>query len=131
MIILDTNVLVRLLVEDDEEQTHKALGILRICRERRECCVVTLPTLCELLWVLRRAYKVPRSELALVVKNLLDDDLYHVDYRGSVQKALERFRAGRADFADYLIGARGRACGGEIVYTFDQALDGEEGFKTL
>ena len=131
MITFDTNLLVRLLVEDDPLQAEKARGALRAAIEQGQRCLVTIPALCELLWVLRRAYKVPRTELAEVVQNFLDDDRYEVENRSSVAQSLDRFRAGKGDFADYLIGIRGQAHGSTLVLTFDRGLLNEDGFQVL
>jgi len=90
-----------------------------------------VPVLCELLWVLSRGYKAPRSELAEVVQNLLEDQIYAVEHRDSVERALARFQRGKGDFADYLIQARGRAHGSQEVLSFDRGLSGEDGFTVI
>jgi predicted nucleic-acid-binding protein len=131
MITLDTNILVRLLVEDDPEQVEKARGVLARCSATGERCFIPVPVLCEVLWVLRRAYKVPKAELVEVVRNLLREDLYALEHPESVSTALERFERGRGDFADYLIEARGRAHDSTVVLTFDQGMEGEAGFQVL
>ena len=81
--------------------------------------------------MLKRLYKVPRDELATAVENLLLDDLYVIEESAMVSEALIRFRHGKADLADHLIGLRSRALGAAETFTFDKALGGEEGFSLL
>ena len=131
MISLDTNVLVRLLVEDDEEQVAKARDLLRRSVEADEPCLVTVIALCELQWVLKRLYKVSREDLASAVEGLLLDDRYLIEESAAVGAAVVRFRNGKADLADYLIGLKSRSLGAEETVTFDRALRGEDGFRVL
>ena len=131
MISLDTNILVRLLVEDDEDQTAKARDLLRRSIEADERCLVTIVALCELQWVLKRLYKVSREDLARAVEDLLLDDRYMIEESATVGAAVIRFRNGKADLADYLIGLKSRLLGAEETVTFDRALRGEDGFRVL
>ncbi len=61
MIGLDTNVLVRFLVEDDAEQAVRAKGVVRRAIERDEKLFVSDVVVCELAWVLERAYGLGRA----------------------------------------------------------------------
>lgn len=131
MISLDTNILVRLLVEDDEAQAAKARALLRRSIEADEPCLVTVIVLCELQWVLKRLYRVPREDLASAVENLLVDDRYLIEESTTVGAAVNRFRNGKGDMADYLIGLKSHSLGAEETMTFDQALRGEDGFHVL
>ncbi len=131
MISLDTNILVRLLVEDDADQVARAQALLRRAIDAGERCLVTIVVLCELQWVLKRLYKVPREELATAVENFLLDDLYLVEESATVSEALIRFRQGKADLADFFIGLRSLDLGASETFTFDKALSTEEGFSLL
>ena len=131
MISLDTNILVRLLVEDEEDQAAKARDLLRGAIEADERCLVTVVALCELQWVLKRLYKVPREALANAIEDFLLDDRYLIEESVIVGAALIRFRNGRADLADYLIGLKSRSLGAGETVTFDRALRGEDGFRVL
>lgn len=131
MIAFDTNVLVRLVVEDDSKQFELANGWLRRCEAEGEPCLIKSLVLCETLWVLRSVYKASRFELALLIETLLTDDVFIVEESETVRDALARFRQGRADFADYLIGVNSRALGASSALTFDAGLQGEESFTWL
>lgn len=76
MIAFDTNVLVRLVVEDDRGQFGQANRWLRRCEDEGEPCLIKILVLCESLWVLKRLYKASRFELALLVETLLTDDTH-------------------------------------------------------
>jgi predicted nucleic-acid-binding protein len=131
MIALDTNLIVRIIVKDDEEQLSLVRHLIAHCKETDKRCLVTIAVLCELQWVLLKIYKASRRELADVVEMLLEDEVFVVEEAERVGRALERFRSGKADLSDYLIGERGGALGAESTFTFDKALDGEGGFTLL
>ena len=131
MISFDTNLLVRLVTEDDPEQFAAANQCLLHCKENDEPCLIKIPVLCELLWVVSRLYGASRYDMALVVETLLDDDLFVVEDAESVTEALRRFRTGEADFADYLIGVNSTALGASTTLTFDVALRQEPGFTWI
>lgn len=131
MIAFDTNILVRLVTEDDPEQFAAANRWLLHCEEQEESCLVKVPVLCELLWVLSRLYDASRYDMALVVETLLTDEVFVVEDAECVAEALRRFRGGRADFADYVIGVNSTALGASTTFTFDTALRQEEGFTWI
>lgn len=128
MIALDTNVLVRFLVEDDPDQGARAKGLVSSAVARGEALHVSRIVLCELVWVLTAAYGFGRERVARIVDSLLharELDFADVD---ACLMALRRYRAGRGDLADYLILADARGQGCEAVATFDAAVLDEEGF---
>ena len=70
MIALDTNVLVRLLVEDDAAQAARARRLVEACSEAGDVCLVSIPVLCELEWVLESVYRAPRADVEEAVRSL-------------------------------------------------------------
>lgn len=128
MIALDTNLLVRFLVEDDAEQTRRAEVFLQRAVDTGQPCYVGNVVLCELVWVLETRYKVRRPEIIQVLGNLMK--ARHLVF-GSIERlarALEAYRSGRGDFADYVIQEDSRDFGCEAVATFDGDLLKEPGF---
>lgn len=113
-ITVDTNVLVRAVVRDDEKQARAALAILR----EAETAAIPLPCLCELVWVLRQVYGVSRQKIAAAVGVLLASDNVAVD-RPATDAGLAVFNA-EGDFADGVIAHEGRWLGGEIFVSFDK-----------
>jgi len=101
---LDTNVLVRFLVRDDEAQFARAERLIREISAAGDEARIDAIVLCELVWVLRSGYGRRRSEIATALEALLDAVPFAIDERDLVRQAAVRFRTGKGDFADYLIG---------------------------
>lgn len=131
MIALDTNVLVRLLVRDDEAQSGRALRLLETCTESGEACLVSNPVLCELEWVLDSVYHASRADVASAVRALLDTPPFQVEDALATERALATYSKGKGDFSDHLLCHVGRARGARTTYTFDRELRRTEGFTLL
>ncbi|GMU66172.1 MAG: hypothetical protein AMXMBFR36_24460 [Acidobacteriota bacterium] len=126
---LDTNVLLRLLLRDDEAQSRKARALVDRSIHDSEVLHVSLPALCELVWVLGgRTANLGRQEIAATVERLLDTNGLELQSRDAVREALADYRAGDADFADYLIGRLDRRAGCRDTATFDVRLARSDGF---
>ena len=131
MIALDTNILVRLVLYDDEAQAKAAERLLvRARRERTEVFVADV-VLCELVWVLSRRAGLSRADIAAALDQLLRTELVVVADPAIVERALAAYRAGRGDFADYLIREQARTAGAREVATFDRMLKGEADFRVM
>lgn len=113
-ITADTNILVRAAVGDDPEQTHLARNILRDA----DLIVVTLPTLCEFVWVLARGYRRSAGEITASIRRLVDSATVSLD-RAAVEAGLDILAAG-GDFADGVIALEGRRLGGTVFASFDR-----------
>jgi predicted nucleic-acid-binding protein len=129
MIGLDTNVLVRYLVQDDPEQGAAASRAIRAAVERQEPLFLCGIVLCEAVWVLETAYGHDREAIAPVLDRILLSDGFEVERRDEVGAALRAYGAGRGDFADYLIGHVNAARGCARTLTFDRVLHGIAGFE--
>jgi predicted nucleic-acid-binding protein len=113
-ITADTNVLVRAAVADDPGQAKLAAEMLRSA----EIVAVTLPTLCEFVWVLARGYRREVAEIIPAVRRLIDSATVRAD-RPAVEAGLAVLTAG-GDFADGVIAFEGRRLGGEVFVSFDR-----------
>lgn len=113
-ITADTNLLVRAVTEDDPKQARLAQAELR----KAELVAITLPTLCELVWVLDRFYRIPRPEIASALRTMLAADNVATDMPG-VTAGLAMLDGG-GDFADGVIAHAGRWLGGETFVSFDK-----------
>lgn len=138
MIAVDTNVLVRIVVGDDAQEVRLATAMLKQAAERGEPVYVPTVILAEMAWVLTTVYRVNKAELIAVLKRLLREDgngatFHHIliESRDAVSRAIDDFIAGRADFADYLIGRVAQAAGATTTYTFDRAASAAPTFKLL
>lgn len=126
---VDTNVLVRYFADDDVQQSLLAHQLVDETEARGERLFVSLPVLCELLWVFARSYRARREELVALVAGLLESPVFAIQERPLVRQALEDFRFGRAEFADYLVGRCCEAAGCSETLTFDAELATSPGFR--
>lgn len=113
-VTVDTNILVRSAVRDDARQAQIADEILR----NSDVVAVTLPCLCEFVWVLVTRYKFDRARIAQAIEWLCDSPNVSTDMP-AVEKGLALLRAG-GDFADGVIAQQGRWLGGETFVSFDK-----------
>ena len=113
-IAVDTNVLIRAAVRDDEIQAMAADRIL----ESAEVIAVTLPCLCEFVWVLRRLYGFDRVDIAAAIRALADTANVTLN-RPAVEAGLAVLHAG-GDFADGLIAYEGKWLGADTFVSFDR-----------
>lgn len=131
MIAIDTNVLIRFLVEDDAAQTERVRKLLQQAVDSDSPSYVSDIVMCEVVWVLERSYKFRRAEIGAALQRVLR--ARHLAFLSSEQlaRALEAYDRGRGDFADYLIREHARAGGCQAVATFDGDLLEEPGFVAV
>lgn len=113
-IIADTNILVRLVMEDDAAQTGLAV---RTMAEAESVAISSL-VLCELAWVLGRGYAVSRDSIATAIRGIMETRGVLID-RPAAEAGLAILEAG-GDFADGVIAHQGRWLGGETFVSFDK-----------
>ena len=120
MIGLDTNVLLRLFLEDDPGQTQRARRFVYAATED-EPCLVNSVVLAEFAWVLAKKMKRRRAEVARLIEEVLSADDLQIPDRGAVERALAAYCAGRADFPDYFLAEINAELGCASTATFDGA----------
>ena len=113
-VTVDTNILVRAVVRDDEKQAKAAAALLKDA----EVIAVPLPCLCEFVWVLRRVYGFGQDDISAAIEALLNAGNVAVN-RPAVDAGLAILKAG-GDFADGLIAYEGSWLGGETFVSFDK-----------
>jgi predicted nucleic-acid-binding protein len=113
-ITADTNVLARAILQDDAAQCRAAREVLRSAT----LIAVSLPSLCELVWILRQGARLPTQEIAAAIRALLDAGNVVMN-RPAVEAGLALLQAG-GDFADGIIAHEGRWLGGETFVSFDK-----------
>ncbi len=121
MIAVDTNVIVRSLMDDDVEQSAAAKRLLDgltthnpgfVCRE----------VLIELVWVLERVYKLPRATIGAAILELIASGDLIVENERAMTHAAYRYMQSGIDFADLMILAAADEHGATPLYTFDRKL---------
>lgn len=128
---IDTNVIIRYLVKDDKKQANIASAYIRKITGSGELCFINIVVLCELVWVLESAYGFHRSEIADVCDKIFRTKQFEIESKDIVRLAINDYRDGKADFADYLIGRINHLKGCDITATFDRTLKKQSGFILL
>lgn len=113
-IAVDTNVLIRAVLQDDPDQSPAAAKIM----SEASLIAISLPCLCEFVWVLRRGAKLSIAEVAQSLRDLLEAGNVAMN-RPAVEAGLTIMEAG-GDFADGVIAHESRWLGGETFYSFDR-----------
>ncbi len=113
-ITVDTNVLIRGIVRDDLKQAAAAARILK----NASLIAVSLPCLCEFVWVLRRVYGFDSDAIATAIRALLDTKNATMN-RPAAEAGLALLEAG-GDFADGVMAYEGTWLGGESFVSFDK-----------
>jgi predicted nucleic-acid-binding protein len=128
---LDANVLIRFVTNDDANQAAAVERLFAECHRNREHLFISTPVMCELVWVLKNGLRQEKTEIVKVLDRLIEDDLFQIEHQPLVLQALDRYRRGKAGFADYLIGQIGSHAGCRDTVTFDKTLKGSRGFTIL
>ena len=131
MIGLDTNVLVRYLVQDDAAQAEAAERLIEGRCTRESPGLVSAVVLAELAWVLKGAYSQDRTTVVSVLRQILQTAELVVDAPDVVWAAVSDFEQGGADFADCLIAHGNFAAGCAVTYTFDKGAAKGRHFELL
>ena len=131
MIGLDTNVLVRYLTQDDAAQSRRVDTLVAQAVEAGARLHLDDIVLCELVWVLRGAYRFSKPTVASALDKIMSTALFSFDDRDLLRGALEEYREGSGDFADYVIGRRNIRAGCERTVTFDRSLTDSPSFSLL
>jgi predicted nucleic-acid-binding protein len=130
MIGLDTNVLVRYLTHDEPKQTAAAMRVMNSLSFESPG-FLSLIVIAELVWVLSISYRYQKKEIEQVLENLLRSKELIIERGDIVSQASRAFRAGRADFADYLIERCTHAAGCQSTVTFDREAATATGMRLL
>jgi predicted nucleic-acid-binding protein len=119
MLGIDTNVLVRYLIRDDQLQYEKARRLIDRGVSKGEPVFIGLLVLLETEWVLRSRYELAKSEIISAFSALLDTADLTFEDEQTVEHAVYARKESTADFADCLIEARNRRLGCRATATFD------------
>jgi predicted nucleic-acid-binding protein len=130
MIGLDTNVLVRYIMQDDATQAKKASKLIESLTPT-EPGFVPLVVVVELFWVLSSAYELSRGQIVEAFDALIRSKQLVVEKKDQVVRALRVFGTSSADFPDCLIERTANAAGCEKVMTFDVGASKKAGMVLI
>ena len=128
---LDTNVLVRYLVQDNPRQSALATRFIETqCTDDNPCFIGQI-VLCELAWVLESNYQQNRAEIAAIIEQLLQVGQLEVMYPEVVWRALNDYKKSNVDFPDHLVARINESKGCETTLTFDKKASRQPSFQLL
>lgn len=119
MIGLDTNVLVRYIMQDDAKQAKLATRLIEGLTDEAPG-FISLVTIAELSWVLESAFSLSRTQIVAAVQGLMAVDVFKLERVSVVAAAVRAYGDGRADIADYLIERSCAHSGCTRTMTFDK-----------
>jgi predicted nucleic-acid-binding protein len=128
MIGLDTNVIVRLFVDDDPQQARLARAFVAEKTSTDAPAFIDRVALCELVWVLASVHGYGRQPIADLIERLAANRGIRLEDDELVRLALRDYRTSNVDFADLLIGHVNVARGCEATATFDRKAAKLSGF---
>ena len=131
MASLDTNVLLRFLLQDDAAQAAAARRLIRAAGESGVGLYVPVSVALELEWVLRSRFKMAKPAVVQTFCALLETVELHFAASGALEWALNRYEETGADFADCLHAALAMAVGEQPLWTFDKAAAKVDGARLL
>ena len=131
MIGLDTNVLVRYLIQDDPAQADLATKLIEGNCSKHSPGRISLVVLCELDWVLSGAYHYPKQTILEVLGQILITSELEVENEQVARLSLDAYKEGTAHYSDYVIGFSNKTSGCVVTYTFDHNFSDDRIAKLL
>jgi predicted nucleic-acid-binding protein len=131
LIGLDTNVLVRYLVQDDPAQSKLATKFIEKNCTDSEPGIIGHIVLCELSWVLESNYQQSRDQIANVIEQILQVSQLAIPNTEIIWRALSDYRNSNADFSDLLLSRINQATGCEYTLTFDKKAAKQDLFELI
>lgn len=122
MIGLDTNILLRLWLDDDLSQSRRIDALLAERGQAPESLLVTDVVLAESIWTLRAAFQQDKTAQLKAVRSLLDEIAFTFEDRAAVQQAADMFERTACGFSDCLVAAKHARQGCAFTATFDRAM---------
>jgi predicted nucleic-acid-binding protein len=128
---LDTNVLVRYIVQDDARQLAAARRLISRCVAEGVTLFVAVTVVLELEWVLRSSFEFGKDDVLLALSSLFSAADLSFESERALEVALQLFRKGSADFADCLHVALAAQAGEQPLWTFDKTAAKVDGARLL
>ena len=117
---IDTNILIRFLVGDDELQAKKVYSIFKKTESEKKELFVPLLVVLEMIWVLESVYDISRTELLDSISDLLLMPIFKFDQQSALQQLVHSAQGNKYDLSDLLIAHSAEVNGCEAVITFDK-----------
>ena len=128
---IDTNVLVRYLVQDDHVQSRLATDFIENECSAETPAFINGVVLCELVWVLETAYEFKKSIIANVLEKILTTRQFNIYQSDIIWQAVRGYKNDGADFADHYIAGLNADNNCDYTATFDKGASKLQGFELL
>ena len=128
---LDTNILIRFLVQDDEEQANKILQLFSKTEQLNQSLYVPLLVILEVIWVLQSAYNTSRQDIIMAITTLLQMSVLEFENQSTLRKFITSANNHSYDLSDILISHSALAATCETTLTFDKRASKFELFTLL
>jgi predicted nucleic-acid-binding protein len=120
---LDTNVIIRFLMNDDKAQAGRVKAIFELAEKNEDQYFVTTPVILETIWVLSAVYEFTRDEILHALELLTEMPILAFENYESLRQVVALGRNTKADIPDLLIGLSGKTAGCETTLTFEKGLE--------
>ena len=128
---LDTNVLVRFLVRDDQEQADKVYELFKQTEVEKGTLHISNLVILELMWVLESAYQIERNDIISSLDKLILIPLFSFENHSALQGFLIDAPGSSYDLSDLLIAHTAKSCDADVVLTFDKKASRHPLFEML
>ena len=117
---IDTNILIRFLIGDDELQAKKVYTIFKNAESEKKALFVPLLVVLEMIWILESVYEISRSEILDAISDILLMPILKFDQQPALQQLVHSAQGNKYDLSDLLIAHSAAVNGCEAVITFDK-----------
>ena len=131
MISLDTNIIIRFLVNDDKKQAGRVRALFEKAEREGTSLLITIPVLLETLWILDSIYDYSRNEIINAIESLFSMTIIIFEKTDAVQEFIDTGRKLKLDLSDILIGTAAKNAGCETTLTFDLKAAKSDLFELL
>ena len=128
---IDTNVLLRLFVNDDKAQAAKARALFEAHAEEDDSLWIADVVLAELVWALSRSYGRPRSDVVTVLRALVGNATVKLESSACMVEATTLYELEPADFVDCLLAVKAKAQRCTALHSFDKKIKSLHGVSLL
>lgn len=128
---IDTNILIRFLMGDDEAQAKKVYAIFKQTEEDKSELFVSLLVVLEMIWVLSSVYKITREDILESISELLLMPILKFEHLPVLQRFAREASNNKYDLSDLLIAYSAREKGCDVVITFDKKVSKADFFELV
>ncbi len=120
MIAIDTNVIIRFLMRDDEKQAQVVYKRFKKAAVLQEQLFVPLVVVLEIIWVLESAYDMSRADILCAISDLLQMPIFDFENSNALGLFIAAGKRTKGDLSDLLIACSAESSGCYAVLTFDK-----------